>query len=343
MRAVEIGWFQRSEEGRELGPFSLGEMRRRWAAGELERDSEVRHSLDAHHRYAGDVEEFREAGTEGMASCPCLRHPKRPAVRFCLCCWAPICAQCQLKDRNCRRCHHGLYDRRLLAGIVDLLVVPLLILTFAWLLLAPSDSKRSGPYYFEYCFVLSYPLLLLGFVQLKDWWGSPGKWLFGLRVVDIETRRPCGLLASLQRNFLLPLIYAFPFYYWHSAGEALFGAMWTGLFVMLAEKSGAYRDPMMRRPSEYWAGTRVLRTPEGVKWRRVDTKRKLAKAGLQIHYPGSQPDQPGSPRNSAGRALPLPSGQPGLEPAARPVDAERKAEAADSIAETGESTEGPGD
>jgi len=341
---VEIGWFCRSDEGRELGPFALSEMRRRWAAGELDRDSQVRHSLEPRHRYAGDVPEIWAEDSGESKGCPCLRHPKRPAVRFCVCCWAPICAKCQLGDRNCRRCHHGLYDRRLLAGIVDLVAVPLLILLFESFLLSPTRSSRTmGPYYFEYGFLAAYPLLLGCFLLLKDWWGSPGKWLLGLRVVDLDSREPCSLLASLQRNLLLPLIYVVPFYLW-VAGDAIFYGAWTCLVVFLAEKAAAYRNPMMRRPSELWAGTRVLRTTEGVKWRRVETRRKLAqmeaKTGLKIRYPGSQPDLPKTPPNSAEWEPPPPSDQPEPGPGARPGGAEPGAAEAGSTAETSESTEG---
>jgi uncharacterized RDD family membrane protein YckC len=337
LRAVQIGWFQHSEEGRELGPFALAEMRRRWAAGELDRDSLVRHSLEARHRYAGDVPEIWGEEQGQAPVCACLRHPKRPAVRFCLCCWAPICAGCQIRERNCRRCHQGLYDRRLLAGIVDLVLIPVLILV-PDILLIPSRSRETGPYYFEYIFLTSYTLLLIWFVLLKDWWGSPGKWLLGLRVVDLESREPCGLLASLQRNFLLPLILVSAFYFSYSSWSVY--GIWTCLLISLTEKGLAYRDAMLRRPSEYWAGTRVLRTPEGVRWRRVDTRRRLAKLGLKIDYPGSRPDQPGSPPSCAAKGLRHPFDRPEPRPDGRPGGAGPEPEATGSIAETDESIAG---
>lgn len=333
MKAIEIGWFC---EGK--GPFSLEEMRRRWADGQLDRDAEVRHSLEPRETYAGDVEEFREPGYSAP-SIPCLRHPKRVALSFCLCCWAPICRKCMVGDRNCQRCHRGLYDRRLLAGVLDFLIVPFLLslcIGFTYSLKRLHDT----PYYFEYSVLFGYPILMAGYVLQKDWRGSLGKWILGLRAVDLETRRPCGPLPALQRNLILAATFVAPLALYYANDVSAAWALCLFPVLGLLELSRAYRDPMMRRPSDYWAGTRVLRTLAGVHERRTDTKRRLKARNLRIDYPGSPPDPPESPPSSAPPAAPRPFDRPEPEPAGEPPGAAPEAQAADSTAGTGESTAG---
>lgn len=328
MRAVDIGWFCEAS-----GPFTLAEMQRRWAAGELDRDDQVRHALEPQPGFAGDVEEFREA-TAPTIDIPCLHHPKRTALSFCLCCWAPICQKCMIGDRNCRRCHRGLYDRRLLAGVLDFCILPWLLFAVAGFSYALKGSHES-PYYFEYSLIFGYPILLACYVLQKDWRGSLGKWMLGLRAVDLETRLPCGALPALQRNLLLAAVFFAPLalYQWnHPYLLVIFP------ILALVELSLAYRDPMMRRPSDYWAGTRVLRTLAGVHGRRADTRRRLKARNLRIDYPGSPPDRPESPPNSAPPAPPHPFDRPEPRPIDGPPGAARVAKADPAIAETDGST-----
>lgn len=332
MRAVDIGWFWETK-----GPFTLHEMQRRWASGELDRDAEVRHALDPRSAWAGDVEEFRHSEVVAQPI-PCLRHQKREAVSFCLCCWAPICRKCLVGDRNCSRCHRGLYDRRVLAACVDFVLLPFIATTLLGFSYAIKNTHEY-PYYFEYSLIYGFPVLLACFVLFKDWLGSPGKWLFGLRAVNLETRLPCGPLPSIQRNALLALSLVMPLglFYWGTS------VVLAGFPVLaLLELAAAFRDPMMRRPSDFWAGTRVLRTLAGVHQRRADTRLRLKAVGLKIRYPGTPPDPPESPPNSAPQAAQHPSDPPASGQEGEPPDVERATTVVDSTAEKPESTENLG-
>ena len=77
--------------------------------------------------------------------------------------------------------------RRLAAKLVDMVISGLLSWSCTFLVAQPWASGIG-----------------LGWFVLADWLGSPGKWLFSLRVVR-EGGGPVTALASVQRNILLGL------------------------------------------------------------------------------------------------------------------------------------------
>jgi uncharacterized RDD family membrane protein YckC len=93
----------------------------------------------------------------------------------------------------CEQCRSGFVGRRLAAFVVDLAVMALL----ASLL----DCGATVLFRREYGFLLGFPVL----VVLKDGicGQSPGKRLFGLKVMDQATGRPTGPMGSLKRNCVL--------------------------------------------------------------------------------------------------------------------------------------------
>lgn len=138
---------------------------------------------------------------------------------------------------------------RLVAKFIDFVVAGATSFGFTALLPAPVAS-----------------LVGMTWLCLTDWSGSPGKWLLRLRTVHPDGR-PCGVGASLLRNFMLAL---------PTLGRALIVSGWSGAsaseatwdrailaVVGLGIASGEVVGMVLREQGRRWgdrlAGTRVVR------------------------------------------------------------------------------------
>jgi uncharacterized RDD family membrane protein YckC len=102
----------------------------------------------------------------------------------------------------------------------------------AALLIAAAANDGSGGVWFA----LFVGINLFQFLVLQGLTGwTPGKWLFGIRVVDANGQPP-GILAAIKRS--IPLIFE-----------------WTTLIALVA----ILRDPHGQRIGDRWAGTYVVR------------------------------------------------------------------------------------
>lgn len=130
------------------------------------------------------------------------------------------------------------------------------------------DAVVAGLTTFGFSLVMPLPfasLLGTGWFCLADWSGSPGKWLFRLRVVTLEGA-PVGAIAALKRNVVLGL---------PTFARALMTSGWlglqgdaqkwdrgllacVGLAVVLGELVGMVMQPQNRRWGDVFAGTRVV-------------------------------------------------------------------------------------
>lgn len=120
----------------------------------------------------------------------------------------PICARWATPSKPlflygaliCRKCHEAFSWRRYIAFFADLLIL-MMLFKLSGKYLDPILSKVFG-FSNPDMFIFS-PLLLCfkdGFTGM-----SPGKWICGVRVVDIVSRQPIGLVQSFKRNLLLAL------------------------------------------------------------------------------------------------------------------------------------------
>lgn len=124
--------------------------------------------------------------------------------------------------RVCRKCRDGFANRRQAAYIVDIVLyyllfylvalLPSLIYSFAPMPPTPQSAgprSTSGMTQLTSAFV---SLAVLFVFICKDGLNgrSPGKALFGVRVVDVHTREPIGFGRSFKRNLILVIPYLGP-------------------------------------------------------------------------------------------------------------------------------------
>jgi uncharacterized RDD family membrane protein YckC len=110
----------------------------------------------------------------------------------------------------CSKCRNGFANRRQAAFLVDCVVFYLLFGAAA-LLIGFFETRSSAALELLWAVVWG----LLGFIiapvlfALKDSVNgrSPGKFLFGLQVVDADSREPIGWDQSLKRNLILAIPY----------------------------------------------------------------------------------------------------------------------------------------
>ncbi len=108
-----------------------------------------------------------------------------------------VCQKCAAEFIRRRRAAFGL-DYFLIGGIVYMLAIIIpCILGFS-----TFPPQGLGPVSFGISTV--FPTILFA---VKDLWSgmSPGKWLLGVQVVDIATREPVGLTASIKRNLAIAI------------------------------------------------------------------------------------------------------------------------------------------
>lgn len=136
------------------------------------------------------------------------------------------------------------------------------------LLAKPIDLVISGLTSWGFSQVLPLPVATaigLGWLCLSDWAGSPGKWVWRLKVIMMDGS-PVTAAASFKRNVLLAL---------PTLGRSISRAGWTGLdadaarwdlgilacvglSIAFGEVFGILIQPMNRRWGDTLAGTRVV-------------------------------------------------------------------------------------
>jgi uncharacterized RDD family membrane protein YckC len=120
----------------------------------------------------------------------------------------------------CGPCRNGFANRRQLAYIIDWIIIQ--ILTVAALSLVESmvggvlAGSPGSSWRLQYLADIGMILAVRALLFCKDGFAgqSPGKALFGLQVIDWDTREPIGFGRSLKRNLPLlipyvPLVLAF--------------------------------------------------------------------------------------------------------------------------------------
>lgn len=149
-------------------------------------------------------------------------------VAMCVVCGSPVTPSGE-EANICQRCGGGLAVRRGLAFLVDLIV---------WLIFNTVTFTGLE--------LVGFPEVLVDLLNwaarflflFKDGFSgySPGKFVFGIRVIDVNTGSPADFLDSFRRNIpllfpLVPIIIAF------QLGRATrWGDGWAGTRVVLARR-----------------------------------------------------------------------------------------------------------
>jgi uncharacterized RDD family membrane protein YckC len=281
MDPYEIGWYIESADEETYGPVSRKALRRFLEDKTITPNTLVRHCTQPEARPAADqpvIMDQLHLEAKGSAlgdrlleawprkqrdqqalaedSLPCAwRKPwhKRPAVLVCVRCHASYCNRCRAKPFRkqfflCRRCQGSIYNRRIVALFLDtgfLFYVPFIVAIVTLRMLGAGQSQVQ--------LVINVVLLAcsaLFFFRDSVFRGAGiGKRLTGLRVVQ-------------SKDGKTPLTYGQGVVRWLSQSIPFFN---------LYDAAVPYRDPLLRRVGDRWAGTRV-----------IDTERKLAKARQKI-------------------------------------------------------------
>jgi uncharacterized RDD family membrane protein YckC len=283
----EIGWYVESADEETYGPVSRETLGRWLGEQVITPNTLVRHCTQVETRPLADQDVLRDRipleqaglgvgdrleeawprkGRDRLAlaegSAPCARH-KRPATLVCVRCHAPYCDKCRMKPYKksfflCRRCQASHYNRRILALLLDTIILaylPMFVLMFALLMSGvPGESVSL------IINIASLAWVLLIFVRDSAFGGAgPGKRMTGLRVVrtaDGRTKLTNGQGVVRWLSQLIP-------------------------FFNLYDVIFPYRDPLFRRVGDRWAGTRVLDSPRKLEKARAAVARRLLKKGIR--------------------------------------------------------------
>lgn len=297
-----IGWWIESADDEIYGPVSRATLVRFLSQGVISPNTLVRHSVDFKKRPAMDVPGLREALPGDTAflphgdrlgevwprrkrdqlalaqdSIPCV-WKNRPAILVCLRCGGPYCEKYRGKPFKkqfyfCRRCQGRVYNRRSFAWLLDAFLLYLVFLVVPMFVIGGlgaagvvdlNSALFAGLYYGLTA------LFWLTFAFRDRLFGNAGlgKRIFGLKVVrtsDGETPQSYG------QAFLrwLPI--------------------WIPVFVLF-DFSVPFRDPLMRRYGDRWAGTRVVDTESWLsEVRRQVLERLFRKKGVRLQNPIQTP------------------------------------------------------
>jgi uncharacterized RDD family membrane protein YckC len=293
-----IGWWIESTDDEIYGPVSRATLVRFLSQGVISPNTLVRHSAEFTKRPAIDVPGVREAlpaetaflphgdrlqeawprrKREQLAlaqdSLPCV-WKDRPAVLVCMRCGAPYCEKYRIRPLKkqfyfCRRCQGRVYNRRTFAWLLDAFVLYLVLLVAPMALLGVlhvAGVLDNNSQIFVAAYYGMMALFWIVFALRDRLFGSAGlgKRLFGLKVVrtsDGET--PQGYGQAFVR--WLPI--------------------WIPIFVLF-DFSVPFRDPLMRRYGDRWAGTRVIDTDSRLSQvRRQILERLFRKKGIRLLKP----------------------------------------------------------
>ncbi len=288
MDPYEIGWYIESADEEMYGPVSRKALRRFLEERTISPNTLVRHctqaeakpaadqpvimeqlSLDAKGSGLGDklAEAWPRKNRDRQAlaedSLSCAWH-KRPAVLTCVRCHAPYCDKCRAKPFRkqfflCRRCQASLYNRRFVAWMADIFLLiyfPLIAATGVVLLLGMGTQTLGT--IIIYGVNLASACLLLFRDSLFGGAGL-GKRIMGLHVVQ-------------SKDGTTPLT--------HGQGFVRYLSQFIPFFNLF-DAAVPYRDPLIRRFGDRWAGTRVIDTAGKLAKARGKIARRLIKKGVQ--------------------------------------------------------------
>ena len=287
MDPYEIGWYIESADEEMYGPVSRQALRRFLEEKTITPNTLVRHCTQPEARPAADqpvIMENLTLDTRGSAigdklsetwprktrdrlalaeaSLPCAWH-KRPATLVCVRCHAPYCNKCRAKPFRkqfflCRRCQAGMYNNRVVALIIDnmiFLTVPVVIVAVIVGLIGMGESLAV-----LIINLVQYGSLALLFFRDSLFGGAGlGKRATGLRVVQSQDGKTP---LTHRQGFVRWLPYFIPFF-------------------NLVDFSVPFRDPLLRRYGDRWAGTRVIDTEPRLAKVRGKIARRLIKKGVQ--------------------------------------------------------------
>ncbi len=176
---------------------------------------------------------------------------------------APYCNKCRAKPFKkqfflCRRCQAGLWNRRFGALFVDSLIivnVPMMAAGAAAAVLVPGEAAGA-------LIIYGVNAASLGLLLVRDSLfrgAGPGKRMSGLRVVQVKDGVSPPTHGQGVVRWLLQL----------------------APFINLVDASAAYRDPLLRRYGDRWAGTRVIDSEKKLAKDRATITRRLLKKGVQ--------------------------------------------------------------
>jgi uncharacterized RDD family membrane protein YckC len=285
----EIGWYIESADEDIYGPVSRQALRRFLEDKTITPNTLVRHCTQPEAKPAADQPQVMEnlnLNTKGSAigdklteawprksrdrlalaegSVPCAWH-KRPATLTCVRCHAPYCDKCRAKPFKkqfflCRRCQLRVYNKRIAALITDTVVLvyfPIVVLMLG-LVLAGLNTNPIG----LIVFYVVYIALLCVYIFFRDslfGGASVGKRAMALRVVQTKD----GSTPLTHRQGIVR---------WLSQFIPIFN---------LVDLSVPFRDPLLRRYGDRWAGTRVIDTNARLAKVRAKIARRLLKKGVQ--------------------------------------------------------------
>jgi uncharacterized RDD family membrane protein YckC len=289
MDPFEIGWYVESADEETYGPISRKALRRLLEEETITPNTLIRHctqpeakpaaeepgimerlSLETSRSAVGDrlseswPRKTRDRQALAEDSLPCAWH-RRPAVLVCVRCHAPYCNKCRAKPFRkhyflCRRCQLRVYNKRIAALMLDtavFLYVP--IFGVAGILALLGMSADAG--------MTTAVIYLVNFLAVCAYlWrdslfrgAGPGKLATALRVVQ-------------TKDGTSPLTHGQGFVRWLSQFIPIFN---------LIDASVPYRDPLLRRYGDRWAGTRVIDTELRLAQVRQKIARRLVKKGVQ--------------------------------------------------------------
>ncbi len=287
MDPYEIGWYIESADEETYGPVSRRALRRFLEDKTITPNTLVRHCTQPEAKPAADqpviMEQLALAATgsalgdrlpeawprkardrQALAedAVPCAWH-KRPAVLVCVRCQAPYCNRCRAKPFRkefflCRRCQGNIYNRRAVALIVDtsvLFYVPFAVVGVTMALLGAGESQ--GQLVIKIIALVCTALFLFRDSVFRG--AGIGKRMTGLRVVQ-------------SKDGKTPITYGQGVVRWLSQYIPFFN---------LYDAAVPYRDPLLRRVGDRWAGTRVIDTERKLAKARGKLARRLIKKGVQ--------------------------------------------------------------
>jgi uncharacterized RDD family membrane protein YckC len=286
MDPYEIGWYIESADEETYGPVSRQTLRRFLQDQTITPNTLVRHCIQPETRPAAEQavimnelslpaggsavgdrlaeawpRKSRDQQALAEGALPCAWH-KRPATLVCVRCHAPYCNSCRAKPFKkqfflCRRCQAGIYNRRIGALFVDNIVlvwIPIMATSIG--LLAAGATESAG------ALINVVQVGTIGLIFIRDSLfkgASPGKRTAGLRVVQ-------------TKDGTTPLTHGQGVIRWLSTLIPIFN---------LVDLSVPYRDPLLRRYGDRWAGTRVIDNDKSLAKARQKTAGRLVKKGVQ--------------------------------------------------------------
>lgn len=297
-----IGWWIESADEAIYGPVSRATLQKFLETGVISANTIVRHCTSFEAGPVGAIPEIREGLQTGPQTLPTgdrlaenwprkkkdrlalaedeipCTWKNRAAVLVCLRCGGPYCQKYQMKPFKkqfhfCAKCQKSLYNRRTVAYLFDTFVIFGLFMYvpmgIALVVLAGMQDNQTTETVLPLVLNgLFFAAALLFLFRDKLFAGAgPGKRLTGLRVVKTS-------------DGVTPLGPGQAFLRWISLNIPIFN---------LADLMVPYRDVLMRRYGDRWAGTRVIDTDAKLQKTRTNVLIRLDQKGVQLDSPVTTP------------------------------------------------------